>query len=61
MNKIYGPFYLGNEGIWHWNKECPQFPDINKAKSMVSSTFPDEIELCSHCLKLDKNNTSDIT
>jgi hypothetical protein len=58
MNKIYGPFYLGIDETWHWHKECSQFPDIKKAKSMVSSSFPDEIELCCNCLQLDKKNIS---
>lgn len=57
MNKIYGPFYLGIDETWHWHKQCPQFPDIKKAKSMISSTFPDEIKLCNNCIQLDKKNS----
>lgn len=54
MNKIYGPFYLGENGVWHWHKDCPDYPKNPNPKVMVSSIYPDTIELCSICSKLDK-------
>lgn len=59
MKKIYGPFYLGENNIWHWHTECPSFPDPKNSKTMVSSNFPDEIELCTKCQQLDKKDATD--
>jgi hypothetical protein len=57
MNKFYGPFYEGENEIWHWRKDCPDFPSHPNPKMMVSSSFPDKIELCSTCQQLDKRDS----
>jgi len=56
MTKLYGPFYEGKNQTWHWHTECPEFPQHPNPKMMVSSSFPDKLELCEICLQLDKND-----
>jgi hypothetical protein len=54
LAKFYGPFYEGNDGIWHWHRECPEFPSIDNPKMMVSTSFPTKIQLCISCSKIDE-------
>jgi hypothetical protein len=59
MKKIYGPFYLGIEKIWHWHKECPSFPDIKKLKQWSAQIFLMRLNFAANCLQLDKKDATD--
>ncbi|HEX2788140.1 MAG TPA: hypothetical protein VHP32_09560 [Ignavibacteria bacterium] len=62
--KYYGPFYkgvnIGTDGgeIWHWHKDCPDFPNVKNPETMISSSIPNKETLCKKCLQLDVNNSS---
>jgi hypothetical protein len=62
--KYYGPFYKGthrgNNGseVWHWHKECPDFPAAINPETMISSSIPNNDLLCKKCIELDVNNPS---
>lgn len=58
--KYYGPFYKNEDGqeIWHWHKQCPDFPDTPNPETMISSSVPKQEILCQNCLELDSNNPS---
>jgi hypothetical protein len=58
MSKFYGPFYMGENEIWHWHSSCPEFPKHPNPKMMVSSSYPEKIELCGYCSKLDGEVTN---
>ncbi len=56
MKSFYGPFFQGEEGMWHWRKECPGFPAHANPKMMVSSSYPEKVELCDQCSKIDETD-----
>ncbi len=55
--KFYGPYLRENNksvnNLWHWHKECPDFPVNLKSESMVSTSTPSPEELCKKCLIIE--------
>lgn len=58
MKNFFGPFLQGEDGYWHWRRECKNFPDNPYAKIIASINFPDEIELCQSCNSIDNDECS---
>jgi len=53
MKKVYGPFYCSVH-LWHWHKECKDFPIISHPRVMVKTVLPKTSELCKNCIEIDE-------
>ncbi len=61
--KFYGPYLREKKqvlnNLWHWYSECEEFPKTIRPESMVSSSRPDDGELCNNCLQIEKSKKND--
>ncbi len=52
MKHHLSPFVQSKDSLWHWKKECAEYPTDKNAKVLVTIHFPNEIELCPKCNEL---------
>ncbi|MBS1493819.1 MAG: hypothetical protein JST55_09920 [Bacteroidetes bacterium] len=57
MQKMYGPFYC-SKNVWHWHKDCPDFPQGESPEAMVSTVFPETYELCPKCMAMNEKEVT---
>lgn len=56
MKHHLSPFVQGKDSIWHWKKECGNYPTEKNAKVLVTIHFPTDIELCEKCSEIHNFN-----
>lgn len=56
MKHHLSPFVQGKDSIWHWKKECENYPTEKNAKVLVTIHFPTDIELCEKCSEIHNYN-----
>ena len=49
MKNHLSPFVQSKDSLWHWKKECTDFPTEKNAKVLVTIHFPKDVELCQKC------------
>lgn len=55
MKNFHGPYFShSGEEVWHWRKDCPNFPVVNYI-SLISSAEMDKDKLCLLCVKLEED------
>ena len=51
-------FTQGKDSLWHWEKECADFPQEKNARVLVAINFPNDIELCPKCNEIYLNDAA---
>jgi hypothetical protein len=53
MNNFFGPYCKDdNNPIWHWKKDCPDFPQVENPEWMISNKAPAKKYLCKKCMEI---------
>ncbi len=58
MRNHLSPFTQSKDSLWHWKKECEDFPTEKNARVLVSINFPKDVELCPKCNEIYLNEAS---
>lgn len=56
MKNHFNTFTQGKDSLWHWKKECSDFPNEKNARELVCINFPKDIELCPKCNEIQMND-----
>lgn len=53
MKNFHGPYFKSPDAdIWHWRKDCPDFPQIVNPEWMICNRPLEESSLCRKCAQL---------